>query len=754
MLVTITFALVVTATVVYTFTVRPVYQASTEILVRDSKNNTGSILDGLSDLVQPLGSSDRRVTDEMAILRTAVLRNRVAQDLIDNPIIHVKGKSDTLEILVPSQADRQKGIGPFALPKEIEARLLNSVSFTNQTNSDIIEVTVKSHSPYEAALIANVYAKDYYDLNLNSSRTMARNIRKFLQTQLGDAQVSLNRAEDSLRGYMQSQRIVSLSDEAKSLIEAISTMEAQRDDVIVEEKSQQNVLDMYQGQLAKMESSFSSHVSDALDPYISLLQQQIAELQVNRDVAIARNSLVGNRQVFDKTISEADSQIASLKSKLRTKTAEFLKSQIVASGTPQQVQNGSGDYDPTGYYKELKLKVLQQEIGLSSIEARRQALDKIVSEYEEKFSKIPKQSIRLAELERNEKSSEKLFLMIQDNYRQAQIAEQSQFGNAQIVDPALAPAKPISPKIPYNLALGVMLGLALSIGLAFVLDHMDRSVRSPEDLEKKGYKVFAAIPMIPHTNARKGKRAREKMVPVDGTSVPMRLIALHSPSHPVTESYLSLRTAIQYSKIVKNIETLLVVSSLPREGKSTTVANLAVAFAKAGMKTLILDADLRMPIMHRLWKVDRKPGLIEYLKGENGLNDVLRKTFVENLFLLSAGTIPPNPSELLSSYGMKGLLDTLKTMFDIIVVDSPPVLAVTDASILSQLTDAVLYVTSANSTKMDYIELGFETLKQVDAGILGFVLNEFEYGKTYGRYNGYRYYAHYYRPKGAVDEKI
>lgn len=754
-IVIVSFAFVVAVTVLYVFHERPVYEATTQVLIQKSKSGTGSLLEGMGDILQPFQSDERRITNELDILQTHLLRSHVAEDLLKAPVITIDGKLDTMEVVRASKKDIKEGRFPFATLDEVDARIKAAVKFTNERNSDIISIAVRSHSPEEASHIANVYARQYYDLNLSSSRTMATNVREFLQKQLGDTRKELDVAENNLQGYMQKQGIVSLDDEAKQLIEAMSSFQAQRDDVVIQAKSQQQVLQAYRAQLAKIEPSISSTVSDAIDPYIALLQQQIAKLEVNRDVAIAQKPIVGNKEVYGQIVAQADSQIADLRRKLKEKTAHFLEGQIMATGSPQGgFQGGSGNYDPTGYYKELKLKVLQQEIELSASEAQEKELNRIVSQYDTEFSKIPRQYIELAKLDRTEKSREKLFLLIQDNFQQAQIAEQSQFGYVQIIDPAVPPLKPVSPKVPLDLTLGVLLGLALGVGLVFVLDYMDSSVKSPEDLEKKGMNVLASIPVIPGSNPNGRGRETEQVVTKDGRQIPMRLITYYEPSDPISEAYRSLRTAIQYSRIDKPISSLLVVSALPKEGKSTTVANLAVTFAKAGLKTLLVDGDLRRPILHKLFGYGRKPGLVEYLAGETDLNTAVRKTHIENLYLLSSGTTSPNPAEILGSNAMKNAMEIFKASFDIIIIDSPPVVAVTDAVILSRLTDGVLFVTLANKTEADVLGKAITTLRQVKAGVIGFVLNEFDVSKAYGAY--YRYYRHYhyYGHKEEREEKL
>lgn len=743
------FVVTVVAAIAYTFSRKPVYEATSKILITKNKGGSQGMLDGLSDYIQPLGLDTRRITDELTILQTNLMRDRVVQNLIENPIIKTELGSDTLQILLPPVTDKGERGRPFATWGEVASRLSSAVNFTNEPNSDVIDITARSHDPQEAALIANVYAKEYYDLDLNTSRTIATSMRKFLENQLNDAQNALGLAEDSLQNYMQSQHIISLDQESSKLIDALSTMEAQRDDVIVEMKTDQDLLDMYRAQLAKVERSFSAHVSDALDPYIALLQQQIAQLQVNRDVAIAQNPVAVNRNVYNQAVAQADSQIASLQRRLKEKTAEFLNAQVMAGVPSQQGQNGgrAGSYDPTGYYTDLRVKVLQAEISISSARAKKNALDGILTDYEQRLSKVPRQYTRLAQLERTEKSRSKLFLMLQDNFQQAQIAEQSQFGNVQIIEPATPPGLPASPRVPLNLALGVVLGLVSGVGFAFVLEQLDTSIKSPEDLEMKGFKVLSMLPLIPRVKKARRRSGKEKSVVVNGSKIPIRLVTLHSPSDPVSEAYLSLRTTLQHVMASRNSKSLLVVSALPREGKTTTIANLSVALANAGLKTLMLDADLRRPTLHKLWAVERKPGLVDYLKGKSELDAAIKKTSVKNLFILPAGSLPPNPSELIGSDSMKAAMGVLRMSFDIVLIDSPPVLAVTDAAILSQQSDAVLFVTSANRTRLYSVAKGSRALKQVEAKVIGYVLNEFDYRKAYSTYYDYNLYSRYYGRK-------
>ncbi|KOA20587.1 tyrosine-protein kinase YwqD [Clostridium homopropionicum DSM 5847] len=222
------------------------------------------------------------------------------------------------------------------------------------------------------------------------------------------------------------------------------------------------------------------------------------------------------------------------------------------------------------------------------------------------------------------------------------------------------------------------------------------------------------------------------------------LIVEKEPKSIAAEAYRTLRTNIQYSSFDNNIKTILVTSSGPSEGKSTTAGNLALSMAQADKKILIIDCDLRKPTVHKKFNISNEKGLSNYLIGEVKLEEVMTK-YSDNLYLLTSGTIPPNPAEILSSKKMKEFLESVKNQFDSIVIDSPPVLAVTDAQILSTIVEGVLLVVATGETEKEATIKSKELLKKVNANILGVVMTKMpvKTGKGYGYGYGYGYYYYY-----------
>jgi non-specific protein-tyrosine kinase len=265
--------------------------------------------------------------------------------------------------------------------------------------------------------------------------------------------------------------------------------------------------------------------------------------------------------------------------------------------------------------------------------------------------------------------------------------------------------------------------LVLSVGAAFLIEYLDDTIKSPDD----------AMTMLKLTPL--GAIARIK-----GEGYEDKLVTATHPRSPISESYRTLRTNIQFSTLDKPARTLLVTSPNPIEGKSITAANLAVAMAQAGLRTVLVDSDLRRPAQHKIFSLSNQQGLTtSVLEEEPVLDGHLQAVSVENLRVLTSGPIPPNPSELLGSHKMQVLLERLKAESDIVIFDSPPALAVTDAAVLSTQVDAVLLVTDAGRTRRDMALRARDDLLKVGAHILGVAVNRLS-----GRMGGYYYYYYYY----------
>jgi non-specific protein-tyrosine kinase len=311
-----------------------------------------------------------------------------------------------------------------------------------------------------------------------------------------------------------------------------------------------------------------------------------------------------------------------------------------------------------------------------------------------------------------------------------------------IIEPAVLPARPVGPNVLLMVLTAVALALAVAVGAVYLLAYLDNTLQGPEEIKRlTGLPMLVGIPVI------------------SGENYPDKLVTHKQPRSPIAEAYRTLRTGVQFSTIDRpGSSALLVTSPSPSEGKSVTTANLAVVIAQAGHRVLLIDSDLRRPVMHKIFGLDNRTGLTELLTNirQNELDATMdawlekatQATEVDNLWLLTSGPIPPNPSELLGSNANRLLLKALRQRFDYIVLDSPPLLIVTDAVVLSTQVDGAILVVDADQTQKNQLRQSVERLREVNAPLLGVVANRLS-----PKLDGYAgYYNYYYYRKSSSGE--
>lgn len=723
---------VLALTGLYTFTTAKMYEATSIVLV-DTKGQQSSV--PLFD-VSGMGAV-KNIKNELEILKSRSLADAVAARLLEKLYLD---EAKRQQILITKPTRHDGGGDSIVTHATVADRVRTSVRFEPIRDSDVIKVIAQSTQPAEAALIANVYAQAYYDRNLYASRTRSRAVREFLEDQLRTKKASLDEAEVSLQKYMEQTGVVSLDDEAKRLIDQLSQLEAQRDAIDINVQSLTKTLKSYKDELSKVEKKAAQVIGEANDPYIRSLQEQMAKLEVQRDVTIAQNPNLAGQELYNQKLKEIEEQIEALRTKLKKRTEEYLRTLI-----PGQAN------DPTRFVSELKQKIVETQIQLQEGQEKKKALTAVILQYERQFESIPQKNIEFARLQRARLSNEKLYLLVEEKYNEAAIQEKSEFGYIDIIDPADVPSDPVTPNTRVNLILGFVFGLVLGLGLVFLREVIDVRIRTPEDLKKRGFAVLTSVPIMNEEIQRLGGTQK---IERDGKFIDTHLISCVNPLSTIAEAYRRLRTNIQYAQLDSPIRTVLVTSSNPTEGKTITVSNLAVTFAQTGKKVLLMDTDLRKPALHTVFDQEKEPGLTTILYEGASPQQVINKTSVEGLNLLTCGTIPPNPSETLGSQKMKDLMRELQSSYDIVLCDSPPVLAVTDPVVLATIVDSVLVVVSSGHTRMDALERTVELIENVSSRILGFVLNNFDFRMAYGGYYGYYRYRYYTYGYGAYGSDV
>jgi succinoglycan biosynthesis transport protein ExoP len=383
---------------------------------------------------------------------------------------------------------------------------------------------------------------------------------------------------------------------------------------------------------------------------------------------------------------------------------------------------------------------------------------------EQKIQSLPTQGLQLSRLERDVERAGETFSLLESKYQEALIQDAEKPEEVTIIRPAFEPSGPINPpNIASSALLGAMIGLVVGLVFAFIVETFDTSLGAIEDVEQTlGLPVLGLIPHIEPRDVQGSLKDKYKKDMGDDALVrDARLIPNYGPQSLLAESFRSLRTNIQFSALEKNIKSIVLASAVPEEGKTAVAANLAIAMAQAGLKTLLLGTDLRRPALHRIFGLDASPGVTELLLSNYDLSETIRTVAdimmgkmsmdkimltpgIDNLHIMTCGTIPSNPAELIQSEKFNSFVDEIHDQYDVILMDTPPLISAADASILAIKADGVLLVYRAGKVARNILKRAKAQLEQVKANIIGVVLNgvKAEISLDYDKYYQYYYYGH------------
>jgi capsular exopolysaccharide synthesis family protein len=711
--------------VLYTLETKPVYEASALVLVNPRTPTPGVGQEVSSEAT----NSPSRIANEIAILKTVAISESAAAALLKNPYID-EGKKELIPVVAAMPRDT---ITEESLRRTAN-RLRKAASFSPERESDVIRISAKSGDPREAAIIANTFAEAYQEHTMIASRSRSRSIREFLENRLTEQRAQLRDAESSVRGFMEETGVVSLDAESNKITSELAELEAKRNALDVDIESEQQKYNDLEKQFPQNEGALADAISQANDPYIRLLQEQLAKMEVQRDVIVAQNDpAILGQVMYREKLAELESQIQTLRQNLQSRSNDFIKT--FGPGSEARTQS-----DPLNYLRNLKERMLETKFLIESLKSKRGALQAIINQYESRFREIPNQSIEFARLQRERLSTEKLYSMVEEKFNEAAITEKSEFGHVHIVDRALIPGGPVSPNPTRNLLMGIVLGFGIGLTIVVVRDFLDVRVRTPEQLKRRGFMSLAEIgPMEEELRLME----KDSRIPHDVQRLDRHLWLIFDPLSYLAESYRRLRTNLLRLQLEHPLKVIAVTSPNPGEGKSTTICNLGITLTESQQRVLLVDADLRRPTVHSAFSLPAEPGLTDVLSGKLPLEKVLHRDVLENLDVLTCGGTSFSPSRVVGSRDLRQFLDQARQRYSWILLDAPPILVVNDSAMLSMMVDGLIITVASGHTRFAALERAVEFVQSAGGRTLGFVLNKFNAKKEYGGYYGSFRYGHY-----------
>lgn len=576
-----------TVTAVYVFRLTPVYKATVSLLIEKKPPK----ITKFEEVYEPAGAGAEYFQTQIKVLTSRVMAERVFNGL--------KLSADPEYINL----------------RDPVAKLLAQVQTSPLKNSQVLFLNIDDTDPLRASAIANTWAKQYIQQDIETRNVAIKEAVVFLEAQVADIKKRMEQAEQALNKYVQENRIVVSSDAEKkteSLLEGLKQTKVK-----------------LENELAELSKRYMHK-----HPKMIALYAQLED--INKKIEQETNNLL-----------------------------------------------------------DLNQKMVQYNF-----------------------------------LKKEAQTNQELYSTLLTRTKETSISEQIEISNIRILDAAMPPESPYKPKKQQSVMMAVLMAIFCGVAISFLLEYLDSAIRTADDVG-----VFLSLPFLGYI-PKSDKEAR--------SDLEKDLISQQKPRSAVTESYRAIRTSLLFaSPEDKPLKIILITSSFPKEGKSFFSINLSTIFSQVNEKVVLMDVDMRRPRLHKVFNMELKNGLSNFLIGTVPLEKALKPSFIPNLSVITAGDVPPNPSELLSSGKIRALFDELKLRFDRIIVDSPPILVAADTSLLANIADGVVFVLRAGKTNLRAASTAKEKIAEAKGRVIGVVINDAEPAKE-DKY----YYYHYYYGEG------
>ncbi len=696
---------VVVVTGIYLIFATPIYEASVTIKVDPtSQSSVGDLFS--SSLT---GSSGSNISTEVELIKS---RTNIEE------IIDVLGLVDRIYSEEAKSRLLSEGYSDRDLVSSLTKSISSMITVSPVKDTRIVRVSVQDKDPILARDIANTLA-DVYNTKLAelSKRDLTRK-REFIEAQIPLLESDLNEATDKIKQFKEETGIYVLDKHADQLFRMLSGYDNQYNELMISAEEKKAEIETYQSMLDDFDSNDSKSIkalwvqtseSFSVNPVLTSLRQNLATLQVE---------LASLEEQYPKTDPRVRSKITEI-SKTESLIAEQIQNEFIVSGQGMTLNPA---------YQQIITGVISSEAGFQILQASIQAVGLLRDQYQSELRNLPAKEQQLLDLERQIAVKESLYTLLLERLEEAKISEAAVVGNAAIVDPATVPQSPVKPNKKLSLAIGGVLGIFLGMLMVFLAEYLDKTLKTEEEIER-----FSRQPII------------GRIPNIEGTREEMYVEK--NPTAPFSESIKLAASNLSFT--MGEGKTVAVTSVLPTEGKSFVIANIAYSLANSGQRVVLLDLDLRRPRVEKILKAGKRTkGAVDVIMGTASIDEVVQN-YAENMDFIGVGSIPPNPTIVLSSKKIDTLLSELKQRYDRVLIDMPPAVATSDVSLVGNKLDGIVLVVRPGRAIKDGLRIVVENLKTAGVKILGVIVN----GVDEKNSSYYYHYYYYYNEEGKKQKR-
>ncbi|MBI5644256.1 MAG: polysaccharide biosynthesis tyrosine autokinase [Deltaproteobacteria bacterium] len=669
--------------------VTPIYKSEAKLLVQSS-DTASSLLStlGLSSLGGNMMSTTENYDTEIALAKISPLLEELITSL---DLRNRKG-----EPMKPTELVEQNFVLRRLFPKPY-------LKVEQYEDSDMLEVIATSPDPKQAAAISNKLAELYIAYRLQQTREEYKAARLFIESKILSVKEDYYKSLIDIRDFKLKTGTVDLSIEGQNLINKVATLKGNYEDnektivnaekSMVEARSKLNSIEMYRKETKEFSQSDS----------VKSLKTKLNELLLS----ITEKSV--NYTKEHPEYKKLDREVETIKALLKDEAT------MVFNGERFSV-------DPV--YDQLSKSMMESYIELEGGLAKRKLIQKYIDQYQGELLKIPVKNVENSKLDLALSVNKDMYQKLLEYMTQVGVAESMTLSDIRLVELASVSDKPYFPKKLLSYMLSASMGLFWSLAAAFFVEYIDNTVKTPEDI--KHVKPLTLLGTVPRSKFLRNRN----------------MISNLDPTLPIVEGFRTVRNSVRYASVDKQIKILAVTSSVESEGKSSNASNLATTFSMEDKKVILVDLDLRRPSLHKFFKISNRIGVTNVLAEGMKLEDAIIKTGVQGLDILPSGPVPPDPSRLIGSQKIKDIITTLAAQYDMVIIDTPPVMAVNDAIVIGRSVDSVIYVIEAGKTTFAMVERVKEIVAAANINLVGCILNKF---KMQGRKYNYYYYSSGYK---------